>query len=251
MHSWKRSWTGCWPRPGSVPGARYSMHCTGQNSGHLPHGQQRFTSMNATSRGRFFFSPISSGASGTRSSFRRRLMMSMADGRGTFSAHQRLPDRRIDAERAEEPVAHHGRRALARCGVLADLQAAARDHVVAAGRAAGEHALQEIGGVHLAVDGADRAVETAYERADRRRPFHLVQAEEEVRHLCHHVGVLHLAEHRDDDLVVERGALDRLTEDAEVLAGHARVLDLREAALVGVWVEEVARLDVGGRRLAP
>src|SRR6476660_6700182 len=55
------------------------MHCTGQNSGHFPHGQHRFTSMNATSRGRFFFSPISSGTSGTRSSFRRRLMMSMAD----------------------------------------------------------------------------------------------------------------------------------------------------------------------------
>src|SRR5205823_8408779 len=32
-----------------------------------------------------------------------------------------------------------------------------------------EHALQEIAGVHLAVDGADRAVETASERADRRR----------------------------------------------------------------------------------
>src|SRR6266478_2696494 len=146
MHSWKRSWTGCWPRPGSVPGARYSMHCTGQNSGHLPHGQQRFTSMNATSRGRFFFSPISSGASGTRSSFRRRLMMSMADGmgvagRGPASAHPRLTDR----------------------GVVADVQAAARDHVVAAGRAAAEHALQEIAGVHLAVGGADRAVEAAPE----------------------------------------------------------------------------------------
>src|SRR5579862_8100815 len=79
MHSWKRSWTGCWPRPESVPGARYSMHCTGQNSGHFPHGQQRFTSMNATSRGRFFFSPSSSGTSGTRSSFSRRLMTSIAD----------------------------------------------------------------------------------------------------------------------------------------------------------------------------
>src|SRR5262249_33726182 len=79
MHSWNRSCTGCWPRPGSVPGARYSMHCTGQNSGHFPHGQQRFTSMNATSRGRFFFSPSSSGTSGTRSSFSRRLMTSIAD----------------------------------------------------------------------------------------------------------------------------------------------------------------------------
>src|SRR5437867_9110182 len=248
MHSWKRSWTGCWPRPGSGPGARYSMHSTGQNSGHLPHGQQRFTSMNATSRGRFFFSPISSGASGTRSSFRRRLMMSMADATGascpcdaaaaTASAHQRLPDRRIDAERAEEPVAHHGRRALACRGVLADAQAAARDHVVAAGRAAAEHALQEIAGVHLAVDGADGAVQAGPEDADCRRPLHLVQAEKEVRHLRHHVGVLHLAEQRDDDLVVERGTLDRLAEDAEVLAGHARVLDLREPALVGVRVEE-------------
>src|SRR5438046_9157397 len=199
MHSWKRSWTGCCPRPGSVPGARYSMHCTGQNSGHFPHGQSRFTSMNATARGRFFFSPISSGASGTRSSFKRRLMMSMADGTGascppdaaaaTASAHERLPDRRIDAERAEEPVAHHGRRALARRGVLADLQAAARDHVVAAGRAAAEHALQEIAGVHLAVDGADRAVETVSERAHRRRPFTLVQAAGEVGHIADHPGI--------------------------------------------------------------
>src|SRR5215469_5667464 len=78
MHSWKRSCTGCTPRPGSVPAARYSIHCTGQNSGHLPHGKHRFTSMNATSRGRFFFWPISSGVSGIRSSLRRRLMMSMA-----------------------------------------------------------------------------------------------------------------------------------------------------------------------------
>src|SRR5436189_1518285 len=82
MHSWKRSWTGCWPRPGSGPGARYSMHWTGQNSGHFPHGQQRFTSMNATSRGRFFFSPSSSGTSGMRSSFSRRLMTSIADMAG-------------------------------------------------------------------------------------------------------------------------------------------------------------------------
>src|SRR3989441_4213108 len=95
----------------------------------------------------------------------------------TASAHQRLPDRRIDAERAEEPVAHHGRRAFARRGVLADAQAAARDHVVAAGRAAAEHALQEIAGVHLAVDGADRAVQAGPEDAHCRRPLHLVQAE--------------------------------------------------------------------------
>ena len=40
---------------GTEPGDRYSIHCTGQNSGHLPHGKHRFTSMNATSRGRFFF----------------------------------------------------------------------------------------------------------------------------------------------------------------------------------------------------
>ena len=54
--------------------------------------------MNATSRGRFFFSLTSSGqgASGMRSSFRRRLMMSMADmslaeyhdGRRPAIAHQ-------------------------------------------------------------------------------------------------------------------------------------------------------------------
>src|SRR5919197_102795 len=85
MHSWNRSCTGWMPRPGSVPGARYSMHCTGQNSGHLPQGKQRFTSMKATSRGRFFFSVISSGTSGTRSSFSRRLMMSMADIGRTLS----------------------------------------------------------------------------------------------------------------------------------------------------------------------
>src|SRR5438552_9172674 len=85
MHSWNRSCTGCTPRPASVPAARYSMHWTGQNSGHLQHGKQRFTSMNATSRGRFFFSLISSGkgASGMRSSFRRRLMMSIADTRAS------------------------------------------------------------------------------------------------------------------------------------------------------------------------
>ena len=40
--------------------------------------KQRFTSMKATSRGRFFLSVISSGTSGTRSSFSRRLMMSIA-----------------------------------------------------------------------------------------------------------------------------------------------------------------------------
>src|SRR5439155_8858148 len=87
MHSWNRSCTGCTPRPASVPAARYSMHWTGQNSGHLPHGKQRFTSMNATSRGRFFFSLISSGkgASGMRSSFRRRLMMSIADMRASYA----------------------------------------------------------------------------------------------------------------------------------------------------------------------
>src|SRR5436305_1618580 len=86
MHSWNRSCTGCTPRPGSEPGARYSMHWTGQNSGHFPHGKQRFTSMNATSRGRFFFSLTSSGqgASGIRSSFRRRLMMSIADIRSGY-----------------------------------------------------------------------------------------------------------------------------------------------------------------------
>src|SRR5215475_2339820 len=78
MHSWKRSCTGCTPRPGTEPGARYSMHWTGQNSGHLPHGKQRLTSMKATSRGRFFFSPNSSGMSGMRSSFRRRRMTSIA-----------------------------------------------------------------------------------------------------------------------------------------------------------------------------
>src|ERR1700722_1392710 len=78
MHSWKRSCTGCTPRPRNVPAARYSMHCTGQNSGHLPHGKHKFTSMNATSRGRFFFCPTSSGVSGIRSSLRRRLIMSMA-----------------------------------------------------------------------------------------------------------------------------------------------------------------------------
>src|SRR2546430_1351704 len=166
MHSWKRSWTGCWPRPGRLPAARYSMHATGQNSGHLPHGQQRFTSMKATSRGRFFFSPISSGASGTRSSLSRRLMTSMAEGTDTSC-----------------------------------------------------------------LGGAGAAIRRA--------------------HLRHHVGVLHLAEHRDDDLVVERGALDRLAEDAEVLTRHTRVLDLRQPALVGVRVEEVARLDVGRRRFAP
>src|ERR1700738_1626772 len=54
------------------------MHCTGQNSGHLPHGKHRFTSMNATSRGRFFLCPTSSGVSGIRSSLRRRLMISIA-----------------------------------------------------------------------------------------------------------------------------------------------------------------------------
>src|SRR5262249_31043035 len=80
MHSWNRSCTGWSPRPGTVPAARYSMHCTGQNSGHLPHGQQRFTSMNATSRGRFFFTPTSSGMSGTRSSLRRWRMTSLAGG---------------------------------------------------------------------------------------------------------------------------------------------------------------------------
>src|SRR2546428_13745973 len=49
--------------------------------------KQRFTSMNATSRGRFFFSLISSGkgASGMRSSFRRRLMMSIADMRASYA----------------------------------------------------------------------------------------------------------------------------------------------------------------------
>jgi len=40
--------------------------------------KHRFTSMNATSRGRFFFSPKSSGMSGTRSSLSLRLMTSMA-----------------------------------------------------------------------------------------------------------------------------------------------------------------------------
>src|SRR5262245_21027462 len=78
MHSWKRSCTGCTPRPGTLPGASDSMHCTGQNSGHLPHGKQRLTSMNATSRGRFFFSPASSATSGRRSSLRRLRMTSMA-----------------------------------------------------------------------------------------------------------------------------------------------------------------------------
>src|SRR6516162_5182485 len=78
MHSWKRSCTGCTPRPGTDPGLRYSIHCTGQNSGHLPQGKHRLTSMNATSRGRFFLRPTSSGVSGMRSSLRRRLMISMA-----------------------------------------------------------------------------------------------------------------------------------------------------------------------------
>src|SRR5438309_2446439 len=105
MHSWKRSWTGCWPRPGSVPGARYSMHWTGQNSGHLPHGQQRFTSMNATSRGRFFFSPNSSGMSGTRSSFRRRLMMSIAVGMGASCRRRR----RTAIRSVRDPVSHRDR----------------------------------------------------------------------------------------------------------------------------------------------
>src|SRR5271166_6550077 len=77
MHSWKRSCTGCTPRPGTDPGDRYSIHCTGQNSGHLPHGKHRFTSMNATSRGRFFLAPGSSGVSGSRSSLSLRLIMSI------------------------------------------------------------------------------------------------------------------------------------------------------------------------------
>src|SRR5437762_7138143 len=56
------------------------MHCTGQNSGHLPHGKHRLTSMKATSFGRFFFSATSSGqgASGMRSSLSRLLMTSIA-----------------------------------------------------------------------------------------------------------------------------------------------------------------------------
>jgi hypothetical protein len=45
-------------------------------------------------------------------------------------------------------------------------------------------------------------------------------------------------------VVVERRVVDRFAEDAEVLARDARVLDLREAALVRVRVEEVAGLDV-------
>src|SRR5438094_3106371 len=64
--------------------------------------------MNATSRGRFFFSLISSGkgASGMRSSFRRRLMMSIADTRASAPrvaracrASHRGPVPRIDGER--------------------------------------------------------------------------------------------------------------------------------------------------------
>src|SRR4029079_2110961 len=51
-------------------------------------------------------------------------------------------------------------------------------------------------------------------------------------------------------VVVERRVIDRFAEDAEVLPRDARVLDLREAALVRVRVKEVAGLDVRRRRLA-
>ena len=43
-----------------------------------------------------------------------------------------------------------------------------------------------------------RAVEAALEGADRRRPFDLVEPQEEVGDLGHHVGILHVAEQRDD-----------------------------------------------------
>src|SRR5262245_31831144 len=151
-----------------------------------------------------------------------------------------------DPELREQAIAHVLGGARARLGILPDGNAAAGDLVVTARHLAPQDALQDLAGVGLALGGPDGAEQAALERADGGGPVDPVEPEQEVGHLRHHVRVLHLVEDRDDDAVaVEDCLVDRLAEDAEVLARHARVLDLGEPSLVRVRIEEVRRLDVG------
>ena len=113
-----------------------------------------------------------------------------------------------------------------------------------------EYALEQIARIHVTLGRAQRAVERAAVAPDRRGPLDLVESEEEVGDLGHHVGILHLAQQGDHDAIVERRTLDRLAEHPEVLARHPRVLDLREPPLVRVGIEKMARFDVGGSGLA-
>src|SRR5207253_3400854 len=76
---------------------------------------------------------------------------------------ERLPARRGETERRQQPVAHHGCRPLVRGRIGADVDAAAGDHVVTARELAAEHLLEQVAGVDVALDGPDRAVEAAAE----------------------------------------------------------------------------------------
>ena len=64
----------------------------------------------------------------------------VADGRGRLR-NQRLSARHVEAERAQEAIAHHGCRPVVLGRIRADVDAAARDHVVAAGELAAQHLL--------------------------------------------------------------------------------------------------------------
>jgi hypothetical protein len=76
------------------------------------------------------------------------------------------------------------------------------------------------------------------------RPARVLAAQQEVRHLRDHVGVVDLTQVGDAREVKDLGVLDGTLEHREVGARHARVLDLGERPGVGVAEELLVDLEV-------